>query len=84
MSKSSEILLHLLTLMLSYEMKYSKSMAVGTRILNMESLPSWAKAKIKQLRSSKQKGTLVKFQPSTKRAERMLRDYEARKKRTVS
>ena len=54
------------------------------KILSMERLPSWAKAQIKQLRSSNQKETLVKFQVSTKRAERMLRDYEARKKRNGS
>ena len=50
------------------------------KILSMERLPSWAKAKIRQLKSSDQKGILVKFQKSTKRAEKMFKKYEADKK----
>lgn len=48
------------------------------KILNMNELPPHAKAQIKTLKSGGKEGTLAKFQTSTKRAEKLLKDYEAR------
>lgn len=53
------------------------------KILNLEKLPRWVTAQAKQAKSNK-KGVFFKFPTSNKRAEKMLRDYETRKKRNSS
>lgn len=50
------------------------------KILKKRDLPSHASKKIQEIRNTKDGETLVKFRVSTKRAEKMLRDFEAQKR----
>ena len=52
------------------------------KILGMNKLPSHAKAQMKALKAGSNKEVFAKFQTSTKRAQKLLDDYKARKKRT--
>ncbi len=51
------------------------------KILKMGGLPEHAKARIKAVKTLRNKQVLVTFRQSTKQAEKLLRRYEARKQR---
>jgi hypothetical protein len=50
------------------------------KILKLNKLPPHAKAKIHKLQTSSDGGVLVKFQEPSKKLEKMLTNYESRKK----